>query len=374
MPEKVALLWVHFGPYHLARLRALRQKCEVAAIEFASGQQMYGWQSDVNSEVITLNHDVYERGGFFTSAFRLWRVLNKLDARYLFIPGYREPLAILAAVWGKMHGRINVLMLDSTAIDLARNTSREKIKAWVSRSFFQKAFVSGKRSAVYLQSLSGGTLPFEVGYDVVDNAFFASRVEEIRSIGKGEELSDPFLFVGRLAGVKNLPVLLGAYRSYKRHGGSRNLEIVGHGPMENSLKTSVHRDGLEESIRFFGFQPYDSIPEWYARAACLILPSVSEPWGLVVNEAMASGLPVIVSDRCGCADDLVEDGINGYVFSAEDADSLTKHMFTFDALSEVDRRAMGRRSQEIIARFSPETWADALIRLVGRQPEGFAVA
>jgi glycosyltransferase involved in cell wall biosynthesis len=144
--------------------------------------------------------------------------------------------------------------------------------------------------------------------------------------------------------------------------------------MENSLKSSVHRAGLEESIRFFGFQPYDSIPAWYARSACLILPSISEPWGLVVNEAMASGLPVIVSDRCGCADDLVEDGRNGYIFPAEDADSLTKRMFTFDALSETDLGAMGRRSQEIIARFSPETWADAVLRLVDGKAETYAVA
>jgi glycosyltransferase involved in cell wall biosynthesis len=369
----VAVLWVHFGPYHLARLRALRQKCEVAAIEFASGQQMYGWRSESNSEVITLDRTVYERGGSFPNAIRLWRVLNNVEPRYLFIPGYREPLAIFAAFWGKMHGRINVLMLDSTAVDLARNTLREKIKALIARSFFQKAFVSGKRSAVYLQSLSGRMLPFEEGYDVVDNAFFASRVATIRSNTTGGA-PRPFLFVGRLAEVKNLPLLFDAYRSYKRNGGLRNLEIVGHGPMENSLKSSVHRAGLEESIRFFGFQPYDSIPAWYARSACLILPSISEPWGLVVNEAMASGLPVIVSDRCGCADDLVEDGINGYIFSAEDADSLTNRMFTFDALSEADRRAMGRRSQEIIARFSPETWADAVLRLVEGKPEGFAVA
>ena len=334
---------------------------------------MYGWQSEASSEVITLDRAVHERGGSFRNALRLWSVLNNVEPSCLFIPGYREPLAILAAFWGKVHGCINVLMLDSTAIDFVRFTWREKIKAWIARNFFQKAFVSGKRSAVYLQSLSGKMLPFEEGYDVVDNAFFASRVAEIRSNATSEALNS-FLFVGRLAEVKNLPLLLDAYRSYKQDGGHRNLEIVGHGPLEHSLKASVQRAGLEDSIQFFGFQSYDSLPAWYARTACLILPSVSEPWGLVVNEAMASGLPVIVSDRCGCADDLVEDGLNGYIFSAKDADSLTKCMVTFDALSEADRRAMGRRSQEIIARFSPETWADAVLRLVEEEPEGFSVA
>jgi len=371
LPERVAVLWVHFGPYHLARLRAVREKCEVAAIEFASGQQMYGWQSEGSAEMITLDHAVHERGGSFRNAVRLWSVLNNVEPRCLFIPGYREPLAILAAFWGKMHGCVNVLMLDSTAADLVRSTWKEQIKSAMIRGVFHRAFVSGKRSAVYLQSLSGKLLPFEEGYDVVDNAFFANRVAEIRSNTTGSA-PGPFLFVGRLAEVKNLPLLLDAYGSYKRNGGLRNLEIVGHGPMETSLKASVQQAGLEDSVQFVGFQPYDSIPAWYARAACLILPSVSEPWGLVVNEAMASGLPVIVSDRCGCADNLVEDGRNGYLFPAKDADSLTQRMFTFDALSDADRGAMGRRSQEIIACFTPETWADAALRLTSGDSE-FAV-
>jgi glycosyltransferase involved in cell wall biosynthesis len=79
---------------------------------------------------------------------------------------------------------------------------------------------------------------------------------------------------------------------------------------------------------------------------------------------MASGLPVIVSDRCGCADDLVENGVNGYIFPAKNADSLTKCMVTFDALGEADRGAMGRRSQEIIARYTPESWANAVLRMI----------
>ena len=117
----------------------------------------------------------------FAGMFLAYGVLSThVDPRCLFIPGYREPLAILAAFWGKTHGCVNVLMLDSTAIDLARSTWREKIKAWMARCFFHKAFVSGKRSAAYLQSLCGKMLPFEEGYDVVDNAFFASRVAAVR--------------------------------------------------------------------------------------------------------------------------------------------------------------------------------------------------
>lgn len=364
LPKKVALLWVHFGPYHLARLRAIRQRCAITAIQFAAGQQIYGWQSEPNPEVLTLGNEAHEHAGSLKTSLQLWRLLNKFKPAILFIPGYREPLAVTAAIWGKMHGAVNVLMFDSTSIDALRTSWKETFKARITRWLFQKAFVSGQRSAAYLETLVGRTLPVERGYDVIDNANFATRVSEIREKSRKDNSSSPFLFVGRLAAAKNLPLLLSAFASYKRRGGRRTLDIVGHGPLESSLKESAVQAGLADSVRFAGFQAYESLPKWYARACCLILPSVSEPWGLVVNEAMASGLPVIVSDRCGCVDDLVEDGLNGYIFSAVESESLTERMLAIDGLTQLDLEAMGKQSREIIARFTPDTWADAVVRLI----------
>jgi glycosyltransferase involved in cell wall biosynthesis len=268
-----------------------------------------------------------------------------------------------------MHGSVNVLMFDSTSLDASRTQWKETLKAGITRGLFQKAFVSGRRSADYLLELGGRALPFEQGYDVVDNAYFATRVSEIRAMGHKDRSSSPFLFVGRLAAAKNLPLLLDGFGRYKLRGGRRSLDIVGHGPLEGSLRVATAQAGLTESVRFAGFQAYESLPDWYAQAGCLILPSESEPWGLVVNEAMASGLPVIVSDRCGCVDDLVEDGQNGYIFHAEESESLTEHMLALDALSEGDLVTMGDRSQQIIAAFSPDTWADAVVRLIRGRSE-----
>ena len=369
LPKKVALLWVHYGPYHLARLRALRQRFDVTAIQFATGQQMYGWQSESNPEVLTLNDRVYENAGSVKTFLQLWHLLNQSKSTILFIPGYREHLALTAAIWGKIHGSLNVLMFDSTSLDASRTQWKETLKAGITRWFFQKAFVSGQRSADYLLELGGQALPFEQGYDVVDNAYFTTRVSAIRAKGHKDKSSSPFLFVGRLAAAKNLPLLLEAFGSYRRRGGRRSLDIVGHGPLESSLRVATAQAGLTELVRFAGFQSYESLPEWYAQASCLILPSASEPWGLVVNEAMASGLPVVISDRCGCVDDLVRDGQNGYIFHAEESESLTERMLTFETLTEEHLETMGGRSREMIASFSPDTWADAVVRLIKGRSE-----
>jgi len=352
----------------------VRQRCEAIAIEFASGQKMYGWQSDSSPEVITLNRSSYENVSSVRTILTMWSVLGEVNPNVIFIPGYSEPLALAAALWGRIHRCTNVLMSDSTVFDCRRGPWKEKIKGRVTRLLFQKAFVSGTRSEQYLRSLNPQSLPLEAGYDVVDNAYFANRVSEIRSTHCNDRRYAPFLFVGRLVSAKDPHLLLEAYSAYRRKGGKRNLEIAGHGPLENSLKAFALENDLASCVKFCGLQAYSVLPELYARAGCLILPSNSEMWGLVVNEAMASGLPVIVSDRCGCVDELVRDGLNGFAFPASNSEALTDRMLAIDALNEPAREAMGRKSQQIIARLSPESWAEAVLRLAQGQSSCSAAA
>jgi len=85
---------------------------------------------------------------------------------------------------------------------------------------------------------------------------------------------------------------------------------------------------------------------------------------LVVNEAMASGLPVLVSARCGCAPDLLDEGRNGWTFDPLDVESLAELMFRVSRMTSEESLAMGRASQEIIARCTPETFADGLLHAV----------
>jgi glycosyltransferase involved in cell wall biosynthesis len=122
--------------------------------------------------------------------------------------------------------------------------------------------------------------------------------------------------------------------------------------------------GLDGSVRLPGFVQYDGLRALYARAGAFILPSVSDPWGLVVNEAMAAGLPVLVSNRCGCAPDLVEEGRNGFTFDPYDIEGLARLMLRMSSMSDAERAAMGQASREIIRRWTPETFATNLMKVV----------
>jgi glycosyltransferase involved in cell wall biosynthesis len=168
-----------------------------------------------------------------------------------------------------------------------------------------------------------------------------------------------FLYVGRFAPEKNLRMLVQAFSVASHHAAVEGwgLVLVGGGPLEEVLR----RDALPmgDRIRFVAFQQIDGLPAYYGLADALILPSLTEPWGLVVNEAMASGLPVVVSHQCGCVLDLVFPGVNGFVTDPHDPKSLAAALVAIAAEPE-RRQAYGRESARIIQNFSLETWARSL--------------
>ena len=93
------------------------------------------------------------------------------------------------------------------------------------------------------------------------------------------------------------------------------------------------------------------MPGWLAQSDVLVLPSKSEPWGLVVNEAMVCGMPVVVSDTCGCVGDLVRDGANGFTFNHAQQADLEKHL-TFFIQNPGRITGMGQESLKLIAPFA----------------------
>jgi len=155
---------------------------------------------------------------------------------------------------------------------------------------------------------------------MVNNAKFAAKPAQ--PVEKPDGVFR-FLFVGRIIGVKNLEVMLDAFVSAFAGSGDVELRLVGRGDMLEELR---RRYSAQRNIVFAGARFGDELTAEYHAASALVLPSSYEPWGLVVNEAMAAGLPVIVSDQVGAAHDLVEGRDTGFIFPYKDADKLAEQM------------------------------------------------
>jgi glycosyltransferase involved in cell wall biosynthesis len=165
--------------------------------------------------------------------------------------------------------------------------------------------------------------------------------------------------VGRLVREKGVFDLLDAYGRLAVEIRERvALVLVGEGGARGELEMKA-RTIAPGRIMFRGFKQRNQLIAEYALAELFIFPTHTDPWGLVVNEAMACGLPVIVTDVAGCSKDLIEEDGNGYVVPARDPAELARAMAAI--VCNRERRArMGKRSLEIIANYSPERCAAGL--------------
>ena len=373
---RLVVMFDNFGPYHVARLHAVLRQAEqegfeVLGLETMGASREYSWTSLGHSgrgNIIILFPGLNQHKPFFpTIGYRVIKTLTVLRPDAVAICGYRDPAPLAALAWAKTQGKIAVLMSDSSHGDKQRYRLLEWGKSRIVRQF-DAALVAGARQKAYAESLGLARERILVGYDVVDNAYFAERSLAVRWQAKNYRrrlgLRQPFfLTVCRFIPKKNLAWLVEAYRHYRDLAGAKAWDLVlcGSGPLEPALQ---RRAKDLQGVHFPGFQQIDHLPRYYGLAAVFILPSSHfEQWGLVVNEAMASGLPVLVSRACGCAPELVQEGVNGFTFDPSDREGLARLLLKMSS-PEADLKAMGEASQRIIADWSPEVFARNLFKAV----------
>ncbi|HXM63775.1 MAG TPA: glycosyltransferase family 4 protein [Terriglobales bacterium] len=282
--------------------------------------------------------------------------------------GYNYVAAWQSMAWARRNRVPFALWAESTTRDLRSGHALiELLKA----KFLRRcdAFVvPGKSSIEYLRNYGVPEDTIFTAPNAVDTEFFAERADMIRRdpAMHREALHLParfFLFAGRLVPEKGIFDLVRAYSTLTPELREKiGLVFVGDGVARTALQqcAATIRPG---SIHFAGFAQRERLPTYYALAEALIFPTHTDPWGLVVNEAMACGLPVMCSDAAGCVADLVENGSNGRVFPTGDVSQLASAMDELARDAEL-RSLMGQRSKERIAQYSPAAWAAGMASAV----------
>jgi 1,2-diacylglycerol 3-alpha-glucosyltransferase len=363
----LALIHTQFGPYHLARLAALRihYPGPVLAIQLADQEALRHWTVDPTADLITVMPGTLETLSPRAIAQALGPVLEAQRPEALVIAGYHHPAMRAAFAWARRQSVPAILLSDSQQRDRRRFWILEHLKGQWLRRHCTAAFVAGSRAAAYLEQLGLPSDRLWRGYDVVQNDHFHPREHPTAA-------APQFLYVGRFAPEKNLDRLLQAYHCYRHTTDASpwDLVLVGDGPQAAALRTLAHQLDLGPGVQWAGFRQWAELPTYYHQAAALVLPSLSEPWGLVVNEAMAAGLPILASTQCGCVPDLVFPGINGALFSPWDVAQLAQVLHQFSQRSPDHRQRMGQASQRLIAHYTPDHWALALTDCVLSQRIG----
>ena len=386
-PERIILFHPFLLHYHFARLQALSDACREVGVsmynlELASYTDQY--RSFYENSEKQFSNRVLFQGQSLESipARKMWlsvrEELTDLRPDVVFIYGYSLGIMRQIISWAERNGVGVVLISDSNEFDKPRYKPFELLKSrYVSR--VDAAFVGGTSSSLYLQKLGLPKERIVTGYDVVDNQAFCRRADENKraqsQVQKKWGLPDQcFLYVGRIIKEKNLERLLDAYERYADVVSSETvpwgLVICGNGPGEEGLRQSVERlpRQLQERILLCGLIRQPEVVDFYACASCLVLPSTSETWGLVVNEAMACKLPVLVSRQAGCSADLVKEGVTGRIFDPYDIEQLARLMAEMHRMDSRARAEMGEQGQRLIAdwdlqRFSQGTLESARIAL-----------
>jgi 1,2-diacylglycerol 3-alpha-glucosyltransferase len=366
----VAIVFHHIGPYHHARLNAAADRLSVTGIEWsAKGYEAWGAAATpARYHKVSLfpeATDHYPKKTELRSAFS--SALGQVNPPVVAVNGWNNFGSQIAANCCVRRGILMLVMSESARQDEPRISWKEAIKRRMV-GLYSAALVGGQDHVEYLVDLGMPRERIFTGYDVVDNEYFRRRTAEIRNSkfeirNKFGLPENYFLASARFIEKKNLPRLISAYAEYRQKsqaGGSATWDLVllGDGPLRETLNSQLSILNLNAHVHLPGFKSYDELPVYYALANALVHASTSEQWGLVVNEAIASGLPVIVSERCGCVPELVNG--NGFTFDPGNEHELAARLLEIASLSGEQRKHLADTSYMIAANFAPERFGEGL--------------
>jgi glycosyltransferase involved in cell wall biosynthesis len=383
-PIRIAALASHPVVYQspLYRLVAADPRVELTVI-FASnagirpyqdrgfGGQIVQWESDPLADyahVFLRNANRNSLDGFFSLAD--WDVLTEITPlRYdvLWVHSYSYLTLWLGIAAAKVRG-MPVMIREEQTLLHGRPWWKASVRAMILRRLFYgvRGLAIGSNNREYFRRYGVPDDRIHLVHYATDNVAWQREVQRLRpcrdsirvSFGIGDR-SPVILFVGKLQPKKQPGLLLEAYRRVRAQYPCALL-FVGAGSLEAQLRDRIAEQSIPD-VFFAGFLNRLEISRAYAAADIFVLPSSSnETWGMVVNEAMNFGLPVIVSDKVGCSPDLVQAGDNGYIFDHRSTQELA------DALAMLvsdqrRRRRYGRQSLERIRRWSPDLAAAGLV-------------
>ena len=361
-------------PYPLAFYNALAAKHPLLEVMLLAGREK-NRKWDVSKDKSQIRFKCHVLPGFqlfftkkdwpFIINYGLLRQMLKSKADAVVLTGYDCPSYWFALLYAKVF-RKKVVFWNGSTLESSQNRSFGV--STMRRLFIKSAdayLAYGSQAKEFLIHYGAKPHKISVGCNTVDIDYFlressclAKRKEDIKE--KNGYPAKVILFSGQLIPRKNLDILLEVFAEIAKD--DIGLVILGEGPLKNKY-TQWCRENKVNNVFFEDFKQIEDLPKYYAAADIFVMPSFKEVWGLVVNEAMACGLPVICSNKAGVAKDLVKDDVNGYTFNPENPCDLKDKLMRL--LNDPKKsEQMGKQSLQIIKDRTPEKYTDNLLKAV----------
>jgi glycosyltransferase involved in cell wall biosynthesis len=304
---------------------------------------------------------------------QIWTLLSRERFDVLVIGGWSLLATQLAIVWARTHG-VPYLLISENHFREPRPRWVQRVKAFVLPRIVPQAnghLVTGRLAREHQLHYGADPVSVTVFPNTVDVQAYGRRIDDLRSHAAEirTRLGIPaeavvITHVGRLIDIKAPDeVLEAASQAQARSDRPLHLVIAGNGPLRGSLERRAAE--LDMRVTFTGFRSSTELLEVYAVTDIFVLFSRREPWGIVVNEAAAAGLPLILTDRVGASADILEPGANGELVESGDIDAQADAIASL--AGDEDRRARyGRRSRELIAIWGYEPSVESFVAAIHR--------
>ncbi len=353
--RNILIIWDRLGEYHWARIAALKnvyERGDIHVAEFGSGDSLYQWNQLPVSGIRhhLLSEKTVEEADLLGRIKQYRAIIKEYDIKVVAQPGYAQPSYFIFLLLNRVFGLQTIFFAESW---YRSNAIKDVLKKWLLRFSVDGFFVSGRRAHDYFSERLGQPVAkIAVGYSVIDNVHFQHGTTRV------QEKNKYLLCVARYSEEKNLRRLIEAFRLSASYG-KWKLILVGDGPQREELQTLI---GTDRSIELSGWKKYNELPVLYQKAWGMILPSTFEPWGLVVNEAMAAGTVVAMSNSCGCVPDLMVR--ETLVFEPSSTNAISRTIDSMYDLNDHERSSIIERQTAAVSAIDCGSWALKMKALV----------
>ena len=370
---KAVVLNDTMGPYHYFRLDCANKYLDATALEFSSMDHTNLWSTDNfdKTNVVTLfSEEPITKIPSILIKKKLFKALYNLNPEVVILSGWDAIPSLYALLWALKNNIPTVIISESQEFDFKRSEIKELGKKLILK-LIDSAFVGGINQSNYLIKLGFEQERIFLGCDIVANDYFFQSKESDKKETVIQLPNFFFMTSCRFIEKKNLFFLIKVFEKFQRKIENWSLVLVGDGPLKEDLIRLSNQLNISEKVVFTGYQEYESISSIYNSASCFVLPSITEQWGLVVNEALASGIPVLCSKRAGCAPNLIENNEVGYTFDPFTENDLETKMYQI--VEDLKSSDFKSKTHAIISQWGKDKYSNNILKAAEQAIEFKAV-